>query len=107
MAKLAARDAGSGAGMPAMMAGSRTGWGGEEEMSWCGVSSRSVVSGEPRLAGAGEASVPNIGTSGLRGCPGVRLGLATVGAAETSGVGGRLRASSAGGKSSSVGIRWR
>ena len=32
--KLAAREAGSGAGMPAITAGSRTGWGGEEAISW-------------------------------------------------------------------------
>ena len=97
VAKLAAREAGSGAGMPAMTAGSRTSWGGEEAISWCGVSAWSSARGELRLAGAGEASVPNIGTSGLRGCPGWsggKLGVTTVGAADTSGVEGRLTASS-------------
>lgn len=72
-ARLAARAAGSGAGMPAITDGSSTlvvsagGTGGELAITWVGVSVRAEAGVRVAGTAAGDCSVPNMGTSGLRG----------------------------------------
>ena len=102
-ARLAARAAGSGAGMPAITEGSSTvlsaagtavsaagGTGGELAITWVGVSVSTVagVRVAGAAAGAGDWSVPKMGTSGRRGSLVAAAGTAdiTVGAADVRGV---------------------
>lgn len=91
--KLTAKAAGSGGGMPARTFGSKmlvlglvATSGGELAIFWFGVSSSTAegcITGGG-AAGAADASVPNIGTSGFRGS--FADGMMTVGAAVTKGV---------------------